>query len=249
MAHLNRRGGWVAFGFIAIGAFIAGMLAGCRTTENIKGRDSAVYMPTYRATLALDRSRDPSALSERNRASAKLELEMISASGDSDQRLAQNEFMEFSGALFNGPGIVTADYSLQIFSLSGRFPIGTDFPGLTLEPIVGLSGERFVIELESAGVVERDQSIGFGPRIGIYGTLDLVYGFELFGQATSTAGWGDGAWRTIAVLEAGIAVRPIPHFVLIGGWRSLSYREERGASEAEIDLRFAGPIATLALEF
>ncbi|MFQ5655087.1 MAG: hypothetical protein ACE5GW_10195, partial [Planctomycetota bacterium] len=160
--------------------------------------------------------------------------------------LTASEAIRFQGTSFSGPGRVSADYELAVWSLSMRS--GYMFAqAIALEGITGASFVSREMELESGVRSERDSDIFIGPLIGIAASVRASSWLSF--EARTTQMLATAPPMSLGTTEIGAEMIPSPNLAVFAGWRWWEYEEEGLNINSDIELQMSGPTLGLRVRF
>ena len=176
-----------------------------------------------------------------------LEVDASATRGDFDQALGVGDSLTLEGTTFPGPGAVQARFDVQQVTVDGRLRLRSDV-GLGLDAIGGLGFTRLDLQVASFAASETVDQQGFGPVLGTGLFFELPPRLRLYAELTWQAALvGGGDVADVQVFETGLELRFTEALGLLFAWRDLTYQEERGGAESDIDLGASGPLLILTL--
>jgi hypothetical protein len=166
-----------------------------------------------------------------------------------DQYLQGGEEIDFKDFSISGPAPVAAESELFQFSISSRGGVWYR-DKVAVEPLVGLGWSYNRLQVQSGIQQGRDYSWSIGPLGGMQIRVYPIQWLGLYAMGTIYGGFGEGDSDFISIGrgEIGLILNPVAGISFLGGWRWLSYREERH-SGSDVDLDLSGPLLGLQLVF
>jgi len=256
----------VFFVTLSVSALIT-VAEGCGqlTQVDVEAEDRHVFFPVLRAVWHVDpkitpddpkrEEETPGAEQEQFDRSMQvaLEFDFSGGQGDSTQDLDYQQVIDFDGTSFLGPGPVKSEFTLYIGTIAARlrWPVART---ISFDGLFGMGLDRLDLELSKDARSARDTTTTIGPYLGarmnwqpsaVIGAYAQAFAYVgVLGISDSLFGIGSAS-HSGADLAA--TLTPVRNVTLFGGWRFLSYEEDRSGSDVE--LKMSGPIAGLRLDF
>jgi hypothetical protein len=162
-------------------------LAGCGpSSKDIKGSDSSVFFPSFRATVnILPEEDEKNRTQEEITSSLAADFDFAYGHGNSSQQINTGEFLNFGDAHFNGPASIASDYKVYAgsFGVRGGALINRV---VTIGAIGGVGFQRLDLDVESGNITEHDKNLTAGPLFGAQLTVQPISWLDLYGRVTRT---------------------------------------------------------------
>jgi hypothetical protein len=220
------------------------LLGGCSThMVDIDGEDRHVEMPEGELVVSLGGTPE----SGPNRRENALAIGYTVASGDFEQELEGNEYVDLQDQQISGPATLDNEAELGVgYVRFMRHMYNGEQFNWYWGAGLGYSNLEFTATDGSDTLSEEDDSLG------LHGLVGLRYQFHpLFGIEGNVGGYYFGGSGDAAIFDirGQFILTPVDSVKLFAGYRHLGYRYDSDSSRSDILFDYYGPAAGISLKF